>query len=179
VEPRTPEEIIAIQKRRTNFLVKSNNSPVPVEARQRGFSGLEYFPFDRKYQLRLKLHSYENPAKVSIALSNGTKVEALRVGYLAFELDGKSLTLQVYKKREGDRGVFLPFKDKTSGHETYGAGRYVDVEVDPSDNSCVLDFNLSYNPLCSFGSGNFDCPLPPSENWLDVKISAGEMKFKS
>jgi uncharacterized protein len=178
MEPRTPAEIIAIQKRRTEFLVGSDDSPVPIGGRHAGFKGLEYFPIDTKYQLKLKLHKYENPGRVPISLSNGAKVEALRVGYLRFNLDGKTLTLNVYKKREDDTEVFLPFRDKTSGHETYGAGRYVDLEVDPSDNSCVLDFNLSYNPLCAFGAGNFDCPIPPSENWLlDVEIRAGEMKF--
>lgn len=178
MKPRTPEEIIAIQKRRTDFLVNGDNSPVPADVRQRGFKGLEYFPIDRKYQLVLKLHEYENLAKIPILLSNGSKVEALRVGYLRFDLDGKTLTLNVYKKRQDDKEVFLPFRDKTSGHETYGAGRYVDVEVDPRDKSCVLDFNLSYNPLCAFGSGDFDCPIPPSENWLmDVEIRAGEKKF--
>ncbi len=178
MEPMNPEEIIAIQSRRTDFLVNSERSPVPVQARQKGFKGLDYFPIDRKYQLRLTLRKYENPARVPIALSNGTNVEALRVGYLAFDLEGRSLTLHVYKKSEEDSEVFLPFRDKSSGHETYGAGRYVDVQTDPSDNSCVLDFNLSYNPLCAIGTGNFDCPLPPSENWLDVEIRAGEMKYK-
>jgi uncharacterized protein len=179
MEPKTPADIIAIQKRRAEFLVKSDNSPVPIATRHRGFKGLEYFPIDRKYQFKLKLHKFENPARVPISLSNGAKVEALRFGYLRFSLDGKLLTLNVYKKHEDDTEVFLPFRDETSGHETYGAGRYVDVEVDPSDNSCVLDFNLSYNPLCAFGAGNFDCPIPPSENWLlNVEIRAGEMKFQ-
>ena len=150
MEPKTSEEIIAIQNRRTVFLVKNENSPIPLAIRQKGFSGLEYFPIDPKYQFRLKLSKYQNPERVQISLSNGEKVEALRAGYLTFDLERRRFTLHVYKKREEDTEVFLPFKDKTSGNETYGAGRYVDIEVDPNDDSCILDFNLAYNPLCAF-----------------------------
>ena len=175
--PMTKEEIIEIQKRRTARLV-SDDSPVPLEARRKGFAGLEYFPFDPTYQFRLKLERYESPVMVRIGLSNGEVVEALRFGFLEFVLDGRLLRLQVYKKRVDDVEVFVPFKDLTSAVETYGAGRYVDVQVDPTDDSCVLDFNLAYNPLCAFGSGEFDCPLPPAENWLlDVADRAGEKKY--
>ena len=175
----TRAQIIEIQNRRTAFLVNDENSPIPREVLQKGFKGLEYFPIDPRYQINLKLQKYEDPTRVRIALSNGEIVEALRAGFLEFELTGKKLVLQVYKKRAEDSEVFLPFKDKTSGHETYGAGRYVDLEVDPNDDSCVLDFNLAYNPLCAFSQDKYDCPLPPAENWLlDVEIRAGEMKFK-
>ena len=180
MEPRTRAQIIEIQNRRTFFLTNNENSPIPREALQKGFKkGLEYFPIDPRYQFKLKLRRYEDPTRVRIALSNGENVEALRAGFLEFELERKKLGLQVYKKRAEDSEVFLPFKDKTSGHKTYGAGRYVDLEVDPDDDSCVLDFNLAYNPLCAFSQGTYDCPLPPAENWLvDVEIRAGEMKFK-
>ncbi len=180
MEPRTRAEIIQIQNRRTEFLVKSENSPVPREAIQKGFKGLEYFPIDSKYQFKLKLHRYENPPRVRIALSNGENVEALKAGFLEFELGIRKLVLQVYKKRPEDTEMFLPFRDNTSGKETYGAGRYVDLEVDPNDDSCVLDFNLAYNPLCAFDTGKYDCPLPPMENWLmDLEIRAGERKFQA
>ena len=103
----------------------------------------------------------------------------MRAGFLEFLLDGKQRRLQVYKKRVEDVEVFVPFRDRTSDSETYGAGRYVDVEVDPVDDGCVLDFNLSYNPLCAFDAARFVCPYPPRENWLsDVNVRAGEKKFK-
>lgn len=180
MEPRTSDQIIAIQNRRTAFLVDPQRSPVPRDAIENGFKGVEFFPIDPKYQLRLKLLKYNKPETVPISLSNGTVVEALKFGHFDFELDGRRLTLQVYKKRPADDDVFVPLRDKTSGNETYGAGRYVDVEVDPVDHSCILDFNLAYNPLCAFNNdGRFDCPLPPKENWLmDVEIRAGEKKFE-
>lgn len=174
------DEIVAIQKRRTAFLVDPQRSPVPREAIENGFAGVEYFPIDPKYQVKLKLLKYDKPESVPISLSNGKVVEALKFGRFDFELDGRKLRLQVYKKRAEDTEVFVPLRDKTSGNETYGAGRYVDVEVDPVDGSCVLDFNLAYNPLCAFNNdGRFDCPLPPKENWLmDVEIRSGEKKFE-
>ena len=177
MEPRTKEEIIEIQKRRTARLV-SDDSPVPLEARRKGFAGLEYFPFDPTYQFRLKLERYESPVMVRIGLSNGEVVEALRVGFLEFSLDGHLLRLQVYRKRPDDVEVFVPLRDGTSGVETFGAGRYVDVEVG-EDDSCVLDFNLAYNPLCAFDPGKFVCPYPPVENWLmNVKVAAGEKMYR-
>ena len=115
---------------------------------------------------------------VRIGLSNGEDVEALRVGFLEFSLQGHLLRLQVYRKRPDDVEVFVPLRDGTSGVETYGAGRYVDVEV-AEDGSCVLDFNLAYNPLCAFDPGKFVCPYPPAENWLmSVKIAAGEKMYR-
>ena len=176
--PLTRDEIMTIQKLRNASLLSEKSSPVPPEERER-FRGLDFFPIDGRYQLRLKLQRYENPEPVQISLSNGEKVDALRAGYFNFELEGKTLTLYVYKKRPSDTELFLPFRDKTSGKETYGAGRYLDLFGTPEDNF-VLDFNLAYNPLCAFGGKNFDCPLPPAENWLmDVEVRAGEMKFKN
>ncbi len=68
--------------------------------------------------------------------------------------------------------LFIPFRDATSGKETYGAGRYLEVEVNPSGRY-VLDFNLAYNPYCAY-SDLYICPLPPGENWLRVEIRGGE-----
>jgi uncharacterized protein len=177
MEPLLRDQILAVQKKRTARLL-ANDSPVPLEARKNGFVGLEYFPVDLKYQFMLKLQTYEIPGQIQVSLSNGEVVDALRAGFLEFELDGKLRRLQAYKKHVDDEEVFVPFKDSTSGGETYGAGRYLDIVVDPVDGSCVLDFNLSYSPLCMFDKARFVCPYPPSENWLlDVEVRAGEKKF--
>lgn len=175
--PLTRDEIMTIQRLRNASLLSEQSSPVPPEERQ-NFRGLDFFPIDEKYQLRLKLRRYENPEPVQISLSNGERVGALRAGCFNFELEGKSLRLYVYKKRPSDTELFLPFRDKTSGKETYGAGRYLDL-FGTSEDNFVLDFNLAYNPLCAFAEKNSDCPLPPPENWLmDLEVRAGEMKFK-
>ena len=70
------------------------------------------------------------------------------------------------------RSGFLPFRDATSGPETYGAGRYLDAEI-TSDGRVLLDFNRAYFPYCAYGEG-WTCPLPPAENWLRAAVRAGE-----
>ncbi len=100
-------------------------------------------------------------------------MDAVRAGYFEFELERKTVRLFVCKKDLSDVEMFLPFKDKTSGIETYGGGRCLDLYV-TSEGDCVLNFNLAYNPLCAFDGDKYGCPLPPAENWiLDVEIRAG------
>jgi len=72
------------------------------------------------------------------------------------------------------RSLFLPFRDATSGKETYGAGRYLDLDV--RGDEVLIDFNYAYTPNCAY-SADWSCPLPPAENWLEVPIRAGEMTF--
>ncbi|MBT8206662.1 MAG: DUF1684 domain-containing protein, partial [Acidimicrobiia bacterium] len=72
----------------------------------------------------------------------------------------------------GAHGYFVPFRDATSGKESYGAGRYLDVHPN-EDGTVTLDFNYAYNPYCAYDEA-FSCPLPPIENWLEVPIAAGE-----
>ncbi len=68
--------------------------------------------------------------------------------------------------------LFVPFLDETSGRETYGAGRYLDIEPE-EDGTYSLDFNLAYHPSCAYDV-RFSCPLTPAENRLDLRIEAGE-----
>lgn len=72
-----------------------------------------------------------------------------------------------------DDGVFFVVRDRTSGRETYGAGRFLKVPP-PRDGRIVLDFNRAYNPPCAF-TPFATCPLPPAENWLPFAVPAGEM----
>jgi uncharacterized protein (DUF1684 family) len=74
--------------------------------------------------------------------------------------------------------LFVPFKDLSSGKETYGGGRYLDFETTAiKEDLVILDFNKAYNPYCAFSSG-FSCPIPPKENHLNVRVEAGEKNFK-
>jgi uncharacterized protein (DUF1684 family) len=92
---------------------------------------------------------------------------------LGFPLDGMDQTLTAYIFEGGDAAnVFVPFADATSGSETYGAGRYLDIERE-EDGTYSLDFNLAYHPSCAYDE-RFTCPLTPAENRLAVPIRAGE-----
>ena len=96
-----------------------------------------------------------------------------RAGVARFDVAGEEVTLTLYDT--GHPGYFLPFRDATSGTETYGAGRYLDLDRNP-DGTLLIDFNLAYNPLCAYND-SYSCPLPPIENWLSVPIRAGEKDF--
>ncbi len=153
----------------------SSGSPIPAHAR-RDFPGLAYFPVDGTYRLeglRLAPFGDDQPVELSIPTSDGRMRPARRVGTFGFSLGGTRCALTAYDLEGGHaHSLFVPFLDGTSGGETYGAGRYLDVEP-AADGSCVLDFNLAYHPLCAF-SEDYSCPLTPAENRLPVRIEAGE-----
>jgi uncharacterized protein (DUF1684 family) len=169
------EEILAFRRAKDDFFRTSHDSPIPEEERRR-FKGLKYFEPDEAFRVRARLVRYPKPEVLTMLTSKGTVQRFARVGYFEFELEGKKVRLQAYKSAEGnDTHLFVPFRDKTSGNETYGAGRYLDLDVSPDDRY-TIDFNLAYNPYCAY-SGDYICPLPPRENWLPVEVRAGEKKY--
>lgn len=100
-------------------------------------------------------------------------------GTLRFTLNGEERTLTVYESVPPHPGhedeVFLPFTDLTSGNETYGVGRYLDLHA-PLDSIAELDFNRAYNPYCAYND-RYSCPVPPQENHLTTEVRAGVLKF--
>lgn len=169
---------VALQTWRTEkdrFFKFDFDSPIPDEARE-AFKGLNYFPEDKSYRFSLDLSLYTKPEIVSMTTSKGATQSFFRQGFFTFGFQGKQVRLQAYRSAEReDKHLFIPFRDKTSGKETYGAARYIDLDL-AEDHRYVLDFNYAYNPYCAY-SENYVCPLPPPENWLDVEISAGEKKY--
>lgn len=103
-------------------------------------------------------------------------------GKLHFKLNNKSFTLHVYqnedlvKKKGYEDYLFIPFTDLTSGEESYGGGRYLDMRIGDLTNP-YIDFNLSYNPYCAYNS-KYSCPIPPKENFINFRIEAGVKDFK-
>lgn len=97
---------------------------------------------------------------------------------MEFGLGDSRFQLTVFKSAEDPftRSLFVPFSDQTSGSETYGSGRYLDIEEQGGD-SYELDFNLAYNPYCAYNE-EYTCPIPPKENRLPVRIAAGEKNYK-
>jgi uncharacterized protein (DUF1684 family) len=157
------------------FAEEAGSPLLPKDRAQ--FHGLRYFPPDLRYRLEgLAAEPYagqESPAFV-MQTSDRQPRPARRVATLRFELDGRPLALHAYAFADSEPGsLFVPFTDGTSGHETYAAGRYLDLEPE-DDGSYTLDFNLAYHPLCVY-SPFFSCPIPPPENRLPVRIEAGEM----
>ena len=140
------------------------------------FTALSYFDPDPALRFVLKLHRYADMESVIMATSQGTRRLYNKAGRFEFAVDGKPCTLQAYQPADQDSStLFVPFRDATSGKESYGAARYIDMEVE-HDDQYALDFNYAYNPYCAY-SDAWTCPLPPRENWLAVPVRAGERKY--
>jgi uncharacterized protein (DUF1684 family) len=161
--------------RKDAWFKASPSSPIPREARA-AFSGLPYFPVDetlRFEDLTLEPYAGDAPAAFEIPTSDGQLRPAHRGGTFSFEREGEPRRLTAYVLDEGGSdSLFVPFLDATSGKESYGAGRYLDLEAEP-DGTYALDFNLAYHPYCVYAP-TYSCPLTPAENRLPDRIEAGE-----
>ncbi|MGI9667996.1 MAG: DUF1684 domain-containing protein [Acidimicrobiia bacterium] len=156
------------RSRKDRFFAEHEQSPIRHEDRA-AFSGLAYF--DPDDSLRWTVTVDETPPEpVTIATTTGDQRTYQRVATATVELNGVDTILALYSS--GHPGYFMPFKDATSGKESYGAGRYLDLEPN-SDGTVTIDFNYAYAPFCAYND-MYSCALPPAENWLDVPIRAGE-----
>lgn len=177
----TSEDYAAfIQKERTEmetFLKSGTGSPFSQDSIS--FDGLKFFPADVKYRIKAKLKPIDGKKVVLLATSDGKEQKYLEYAFAEFELDGvqnQLLILEVMEMGPQRGKLFLAFSDETSGIETYGAGRYLDVKKVPAAKSVELDFNLAYNPYCAYND-KYSCPFPPKENLLKTAIRAGEMNY--
>lgn len=160
------------------FLLEHPQSPLLPEDKEH-FHGAQYYPVDVKYRVVATFVAEEHPGIFKVQTTTGDFKEYTRAGRLRFGIDGQDLSLVAFlppadEPLHGNR-LFVPFRDKTSAKETYGAGRYLDLNRRPGD-QYVIDFNRAYNPYCAY-SPYYSCPLPPGENNLPVEIRAGEKAF--
>ncbi len=149
------------------------------------FKGLDFFPVDSAYIVTAKLERTPDTPYLEMPTTTERKPYYREYGILRFTLDGKELKLTLYQSLEEYEDpkykdyLFLPFTDGTSGEESYGGGRYMDVfeSTISEDDTLVLNFNNTYNPYCAYNE-NYSCPLTPRKNHLDVEIKAGVKNFK-
>jgi uncharacterized protein (DUF1684 family) len=163
------------RKEKDAFFKTSPHSPIPAAERE-AFDGLPYYPLDEDLVfegLGLEPYAGDQPTSFQIPTSDGKLRPARRAGTFTFELGGAPRRLTAYTFENGQSdSLFVPFLDETSGHETYGAGRYLDLEPD-EDGTYAIDFNLAYHPSCVYAP-QYSCPLTPAENRLATRIEAGE-----
>lgn len=171
------EKILKNRADKDAYLAADAKSPIPKEKRG-DFKSLDYFPPDRSFSFLLELHEHSEKAVTVVKDSKGNDRRYIRWGEFRFDVAGEKCVLQAYKSEPGEERLFVPFKDLTSGKETYGAGRYLDLEPEESfsNGKWTLDFNEAFNPYCAY-SHNYACPLVPPENWLGVRIEAGERSY--
>ena len=159
------------RKAKDEFFATDNNSPLG-HAHRHGFEGLDYFDPNPDLVFTLPFEPADG-AEVRVQTSDGAARSYVRLGTVSFDVQGEPTTLTLYST--GHPGLFVPFRDATSGKDTYGAGRYLDIEPN-GDGTVTIDFNYAYNPFCAYDDA-YSCPLPPAENWLTVPIEAGEKNF--
>jgi uncharacterized protein len=166
--------LLRFRAQKDEFMRHGRGSPFSRSGHE--FSGLKYFEPDPAYRFEVRLTRYPTETSVIMTTSKGTRQLYNKVGHFDITLDGQPAQLQAYQSAERENPpIFVPFRDATSGKETYGASRYLDMEVEHDDNY-LLDFNYAYNPYCAYDDG-YVCPLPPRENWLTAAIRAGEKSY--
>ncbi len=148
------------------------DSPIPDAVRGE-FTGLAYYPADSSLSIPVRLERLPSPEEFEMMTSTGKPRPMIRYGTFSFTVNGTPCRLTAYKSAAGPTHLFVPFRDSTSGNETYGAGRYLDLDEHDGDGPYILDFNLAYNPYCAYNE-DYSCPLVPAENVLRVAIRAGE-----
>ncbi len=168
-------ELTEFRKSKDEFFATDEYSPLTSQQRKQ-FRSLEYYDENPQLQLTVQLKEFPDQEKelTEIVTSTGDSNTQIRWGKFNFLVDGQEVSLTVFRGVDEEE-FFLPFADSTSGSETYGAGRYLDV-VPLLDGHYLIDFNYAYNPYCAYNP-NWSCPIPPPGNRLKVPILAGEKMF--
>jgi len=156
---------------KNEFMIRDPESPFVVG--RVPFHDLRYFPPDPKLVVRATLKRRPSPEEVYLRTNRDNQAVMRYIGDLEFSIGHDPLHLRLYHAGEGvGTSVFVPFRDLTSGKESYGPGRYLTLELNEAD-VYEVDFNRAFNPYCAY-TDDFECAFPPSENDLAVAISAGE-----
>lgn len=176
------DDNLAYRKKMNEEFRDSSETPLTKEGLL-AFKEIEFFPIREKYCVKAKLVLTPDEKPFEMPRSKGNTGTYRKYGVATFTLDGKECKLSVYQfmKLINDpqykNDLFLPFKDMTNGKETYGGGRFLELQI-PEGDELLIDFNKAYNPLCCYHNPKYSCPIPPAENHLQVKILAGEKKYK-
>jgi uncharacterized protein len=173
-----PLRLMRFRAAKDRLFAEHPSSPVRTGARSR-FRGLAYWRHDPGLRLTAGLVPDPDAAPLDVPRSGeGAGMPFSRIGWVEFTAAGTACRLAVYWLNEYAGGIFIPFRDATSGRETYGGGRYLwdsakGADLGSDGEQLVLDFNYAYHPSCVYDPA-WSCPLAPQENWLPVAIEAGE-----
>jgi uncharacterized protein (DUF1684 family) len=173
-------EIVAFQDTLNAHYANPRESPLMKEDLP-GFRGLDFYPIDKKYRVKARFTKVADTTPFKMKTSTDRAPLYAKYGKLNFTLEGKDIELFVYqsvKYRAIEKykdELSLPYKDLTSGKTSYGGGRYIDLKI-PEGDSIVIDFNKTYNPYCAYNH-KYSCVIPPPENFIDLEIKAGTMKY--
>lgn len=170
-----------LQHRQTQAanLKQSKKGPIQDEY----IEELHYYPPTEKFKIKADVEFLMNEPTFRMPTSDGTSKEFKKYAKLTFQINERAYNLTVYENADKFQTklqssyLFLPFLDQTTGEHTYESGRYLDLKKqDITAGQVIIDFNKAYNPYCAYSDG-YRCPQPPSENFLDLAIEAGEKKY--
>lgn len=160
-------------------LLQDEHAPI----RPKDIKHISFFPADTSYVVLAAFEPATDTTSFLIPTHSEKRKPYRQYGIVKFQLKGKTYSLHTYqsvtlsKKEAYKHHLFLPFKDLTNYESTYGGGRYLDLSTtDIKDGNLIIDFNKCYNPYCAYAEG-YSCPIPPDENKLPVKITAGEKMY--
>ena len=176
----TDTAVVNDTKRFQTELIREYDDPsqTPLSAKaKKTFKGIHFYPFDEKYVVNAKFVRTPNEKPFQMSTSSGMRKTYVKYAEVSFVIDNKQYKLNVYQSQELLKSadykdyLFIPYTDATSGNETYEGGRYIDLNITTSDH-ILINFNKAYHPYCAYTDG-YNCPVPPQENTLPIKIEAG------
>jgi hypothetical protein len=162
---------VAMSPQSDSWRVQIHDRDAPLRA---SFPGIAWLPLDPAVIVTARYERQPTREPALLQTSRGLTKTLYIVGEAHFELDGRALSLQAFGYTPlptPNEPLLIPFRDQTSGHQTYTAGRYLELQA-PDAAELELDFNRATNPLCAY-SEHFNCPVPPRFNTLDAAIEAG------
>lgn len=154
----------------------SLESPL-TEADRQNFEGLDFYPIDEKFIVEADFERADDAVPFKMKTTTNRLPTYEVYGVATFIIDDIKIKLNIYQnhslrdKEEYQSYLFLPFTDLTNGDGTYTGGRFLDLEI-PNGDKILIDFNKAYNPYCAYNY-KYSCPIPPKENDIDMKITAG------
>ncbi len=159
--------------------IKDERAPL----KKSDLQNLHFYDADSTYKILATIELLKNEKVFKMPAFNGSSSDYYRYAHVNFVLDEKKIQMTLYRSVALSNNplykdhLFLPFTDETNNKETYGGGRYIDLDAkEIVDHHIAIDFNKAYNPYCAYSEG-YRCPVPPEENDLQLAIKAGEKLY--
>lgn len=159
--------------------IKDERSPL----KKNDLQNLHFYEADSAYKILADVEILKNEKVFKMPTFNGSSSDYYKYAHVNFVLNGKKIQMTLYRSVSLSTNpvykdhLFLPFTDETNNKETYGGGRYIDLDAkEIVDNHIEIDFNKAYNPYCAYSDG-YRCPVPPEENDLQLAVKAGEKLY--
>ena len=170
-------DLTPFQREINDFFKDASVSPLKKRD-LKNFRGLDFFTYDSTYLVTAKLTKTPKEKPFMMLTTTDMMVEYIKYGTVSFELLSNQYSLDIYKNLEDPNerdNLFLPFLDDTNGNESYGGGRYINLDIPQVDN-LIIDFNSAFNPYCVYDE-KYSCPIVPRENYMPLEINAGVKNF--